>query len=64
VSSADELRALSDIELNQKLHETYQELMNLRFRKATKQLDNTSRVRTMRREIAKIKTVMRERQLA
>lgn len=64
MSSADELRALSDIELNQKLHETYQELMNLRFRKATKQLDNTSRVRTVRREIAKIKTVMRERQLA
>ncbi len=64
MSSADELRALSDIELNQKLHETYQELLNLRFRKATKQLDNTSRVRIARREIAKIKTVMRERQLA
>ncbi len=64
MSSADELRALSDIELSQKLHEAHQELMNLRFRKATKQLDNTSRVRTVRREIAKIKTVIRERQLA
>jgi large subunit ribosomal protein L29 len=64
VSSAHELRGLSDIELSQKLHEAYQELMNLRFRKATKQLDNTSRVRTVRREIARIKTVMRERELA
>lgn len=64
MSSAHELRGLSDIELNQKLHEAHQELMNLRFRKATKQLDNTSRVRTVRREIARIRTVMRERQLA
>jgi len=64
VSSAKELRSLTDVELTQKLHEAYQELFNLRFRLATKQLDNTSRVSVVRREIARVKTIMRERELA
>ncbi len=62
--SAGDLRSLSDVELKQKLQEAYQELLNLRFRKATKQLDNTARVRVVRKDIARIETVMRERQLA
>ena len=64
MSAGSELRSLTDVELNQKLHEAYQELLNLRFRQATKQLDNTARIRVVRRQIAKINTVLRERQLA
>jgi large subunit ribosomal protein L29 len=54
---------LTEVELNQKLQEAYQELLNLRFQKATKQLDNTARIRVVRRDIARIKTVIREREL-
>jgi large subunit ribosomal protein L29 len=64
VSAGSELRSLTDVELNQKLQEAYQELLNLRFQKATKQLDNTARIRVVRRQIAKINTVLREKQLA
>lgn len=61
--SAKDLRTLTDAELNQKLREAYQELFNLRFRHATKQIENTSRIRIVRRDIARIRTIMRERQL-
>lgn len=60
---ANELRNMTDAELNHRLQEVYQELFNLRFRKATKQLDNTARIRVVRRDIARIKTIMRERKL-
>jgi large subunit ribosomal protein L29 len=63
VIPANELRSMTDAELNQRLQEAYQELFNLRFRKATKQLDNTARIRVVRRDIARIKTIMREREL-
>jgi len=63
VIAAKDLRSLTDIELNQKLREAYQELFNLRFRQGTKQIENTSRIHVVRRDIARIKTVMRERQL-
>jgi large subunit ribosomal protein L29 len=55
---------MTDTELNQKLQEAHQELFNLRFRKATKQLDNTARIRVVRHDIARIKTIMRERDLS
>jgi len=61
--SGNELRAMTDAELQQKLQDAYQELFNLRFRQATKQLDNTSRIRVVRKDIARIKTVLNERQL-
>ncbi|MBM4430935.1 MAG: 50S ribosomal protein L29 [Chloroflexi bacterium] len=61
--SGNELRAMTDAELQQKLQDAYQELFNLRFRQATKQLDNTSRIRVVRKDIARIKTVLSERQL-
>ena len=63
MSEASELRGLTDSELDQRLQEAYQELLNLRFRKATKQLDNTARIRVVRRDIARMKTVMREREV-
>jgi len=63
VIAAKDLRSMTDVELNQKLREAYQELFNLRFRQGTKQIENTGRIHVVRRDIARIKTVMRERQL-
>ncbi len=60
---ADELRNLSDAELNQKVREFKEELFNLRFQHATAQLDNPMRIREVKRIIARLKTIMREREL-
>lgn len=61
--SAGELRELTDDELTDKVREAKEELFNLRFQMATGQLDNNRRVRTVRREIARIYTVLNEREL-
>jgi large subunit ribosomal protein L29 len=58
-----EIRTLKIDELKKKLDESYRELFNLRFRLATKQLGNYHEIRNVRKKIAKIKTVMREREL-
>ena len=60
---AHELRPLTASELYNRLDEGYQELFNLRFQKATGQLTNTARTGQVRREIARIKTILREREL-
>ena len=62
-NTAAELRALSADDLDEKLKEAKEELFNLRFQNATGQLDNTARLKTVRREIARIYTVVREREL-
>jgi large subunit ribosomal protein L29 len=62
-SKATELRNLGDEELADKLREAKEELFNLRFQAATGQLESHGRLRTVRREIARIYTVMREREL-
>jgi large subunit ribosomal protein L29 len=59
-----EIRNLSDVELGRKLDESHQEMFNLRFQYATGQLKNTSRLNEVRREIAQLRTIMRERELA
>ena len=59
-----EIRELSDEELAKKLEEGRAELFNLRFQMATSQLDNTARVTTVKREIARVQTEMRARQIA
>lgn len=59
-----EVRALSDEELQKKLEDARAELFNLRFQMATSQLDNTARVTTVKRDIARILTEMRVRELA
>jgi large subunit ribosomal protein L29 len=59
-----ELRKLTPAELTEKLAEAKEELFNLRFQLATNQLDNTSRLAEVRREIARINTVIREREIA
>jgi len=63
IQAAGDLRGLLDDELVTKLREAKEELFNLRFQSATGQLDNNRRLRTVRHDIAKIYTVMREREL-
>jgi large subunit ribosomal protein L29 len=59
-----EVRALSDQQLQEELDKSYREVMNLRFRAATNQLPNTNLPRSVRKDIARILTVIRERELA
>jgi large subunit ribosomal protein L29 len=61
--SPGELRELTDEELTARLRESKEELFNLRFQMATGQLNNNRRLRTVRQEIARIYTVLREREL-
>jgi large subunit ribosomal protein L29 len=61
--SAGELRELTDDELTERLRESKEELFNLRFQMATGQLNNNRRLRTVRQEIARVYTVLREREL-
>jgi len=61
---ASEIRELSDRELQEKIRELKDELFNLRFQMATGQLENTMRLKEVRKSIARVKTVMRERELA
>ena len=63
IAGAVELRELEQDELVAKLLEAKQELFNLRFQAATGQLENHGRLRAVRKEIARIYTVMREREL-
>ena len=60
---AQDLREQADEELVSKLREAKEELFNLRFQVATGQLDNNRRLRTVRHDIARIYTIMREREL-
>ncbi|MEV8511133.1 50S ribosomal protein L29 [Dactylosporangium sp. NPDC051484] len=60
---ATELRELSDESLVEKLREAKAELFNLRVQSATGQLDNHGRLQIVRRDIARIYTIMREREL-
>ncbi|MEW6487709.1 MAG: 50S ribosomal protein L29 [Thermodesulfobacteriota bacterium] len=62
--SAKELRDLSSEELRAKEAELRQELFNLRFQHATRQLENTARIPAAKREMARVLTVLRERELA
>ena len=62
-TAATELRGLTEDELLAKLRESKEELFNLRFQAATGQLESHGRLRAVRRDIAKIYTVMREREL-
>jgi large subunit ribosomal protein L29 len=61
---AAEIRDLDDDALRQRLAETKEELFNLRFQNATGQLDNYKRLGDLRRDVARLKTVLRERELA
>lgn len=60
---AKEIRQMSEKELNTQLTELKAELFNLRFQLATGQLDNPLRINTVRKDIARVKTIVREREL-
>jgi large subunit ribosomal protein L29 len=60
---AADLRELTEEELVSRLRESKEELFNLRFQMATGQMSNNRRLRTVRHEIARIYTVLREREL-
>ena len=62
--TATELRELPDDELRQRYAEAKEELFNLRFQAVTGQLDDPRRLSRVRREIARVLTVMREREIA
>jgi large subunit ribosomal protein L29 len=59
----NELREMTDVELRKKLADTKDELFRLRFQSATGQLDNPMKIQEVRRRIARLKTVMREKEL-
>ena len=64
MAAATELRELDIEELESRLSEAKRELFNLRFQSVTGQLDNVSRIRQVRREVARIKTILREQEIA
>jgi large subunit ribosomal protein L29 len=64
MANATDLRDLSVDEVESRLSETQEELFNLRFQNATGQLDNYKRLGELRKEIARIKTALRERELS
>ena len=62
-SKTAELRDLNDTELEHRLGEAKEELFNLRFQNATGQLDNIARIPQVRRDVARIETLLREREI-
>jgi len=62
-TTATELRLLDNDSLEEKLREFKEELFNLRFQSATGQLESHGRLRSVRRDIARIYTILREREL-
>ncbi len=60
---ADKLRNMTDMELNSEIMKLKNELFNLRFQHATGQLENPVRMRIVKKEIARAKTILREMEL-
>ena len=58
---AKELREMSEVELNKKLADLKQELFNLRFQHAINQLDNPVRIDTVKKDIARVMTILTEK---
>lgn len=58
---AAELRGMSEADLNKRLNDSRQELFNLRFQLATRRLENTSRIRVVRKDVARILQIMNDR---
>ena len=64
MATAQELRELTDADLVERLAETKHELFNLRFQHVTGQHDNTSRLNHLRKDVARMHTLLREREIA
>jgi large subunit ribosomal protein L29 len=63
MAKASQLRELSQPELEERLTETKEELFSLRFQNATGQIDNYKRIGELRKDVARIRTLLREREL-
>ena len=63
MNKIEELRKLTTEELNNKIKEKKEELFNLRFQQATGNLEKPGRVKDLRKEVARMKTIIREREL-
>ncbi|WML42587.1 50S ribosomal protein L29 [Neobacillus sp. PS3-40] len=61
---ANEIRDLTTAEIEQKIKSLKEELFNLRFQLATGQLENTARIREVRKALARMKTVIRQREIS
>ncbi len=61
---ADEARSMTDRELGEAINEAYREVFNLQFQRGTRQLQNPMAMRSARRQVARLRTILRERQLA
>ncbi|MYA01346.1 MAG: 50S ribosomal protein L29 [Chloroflexi bacterium] len=61
---ADEARSMTDGELGEAINEAYREVFNLQFQRGTRQLQNPMAMRQARRQVARLRTILRERQLA
>ena len=57
-----EVRELTDVEIQERISETREELFRLRFRSATQQLENPMLIRSLRRDLARMHTILRERE--
>jgi large subunit ribosomal protein L29 len=64
MTRAREMRELNEVELEHRLTEAKEELFNLRFQNATGQLDNTARLGQVRKDIARVESLLREREIA
>jgi ribosomal protein L29 len=64
MAEVDDLRRLNDADLAEDLEDTYRAVMNLRFRSATMQLSDVHAISKGRKRVARIKTIMKERELA
>ncbi len=62
--TAEEIRELTDGEIQDRLTETREELFRLRFRSATQQLENPMLIRSLRRDVSRMLTILREREKA
>ncbi len=62
-SKAKDLRNLTTEEINNKIKTNKEELFNLRFKQATGNLENSARIKTLRKEVARLKTILKEREI-
>jgi large subunit ribosomal protein L29 len=61
---AKEIRSMSPADIHEKIEAGKREIFNLRFQRASGQLDNYARIKEVRREVARLKTILREKELA
>jgi len=60
--TSEEIRDLTDVEIGEQIVQTREELFRLKFRGATQELENPALLKRLRREIARMKTILRERE--